>query len=522
MTYWEERSLQNELKSDKYSQNQSRLVTRFFGRAKKEMSAKIIEFYRKYADGEGITLQAAKKQLNDPKLLKTTLDEYYALANQLGDEYVKRQLNKIGLSRAISREEFLKLQLNMILSDTYIKYEDITASTLAKQFYDAYYKQKFDFQQFQGFGNNFNTLSINQIVAATTTNWSGKNYSERIWEQRQSLSRKVNRIITTGMITGRSNKEMRQQLEKEVDTSTYNARRLIRTESAYVAGKARLMGYEQNKTKQYQFIATLDLRTSDICRGLDNKIFDVKDATVGVNYPPMHPHCRSTTAPYVPDDILDGDDTRTARGADGETYKVPADMSYQDWYDKHIANDPEALVIEKSIKNIYADTKQFEKYKDVLGKDAPKTLEKFQQMKYTDIDGWKDFKAFTRYKRKFPESNKQYYNINKEIQSCVEQGFINKRIGIAVKPQPKKISDYGSHALKRMIERGFGTEDAQEFINSSAVAFSQAKNTKTAFYSKNGCSVIVNETNALETGWDKTDFNSGVEKIMKVVDKYVK
>ena len=58
-SYWEERSIQNELKADKYSQNQAKLITRFFNRAKKEMSAKVTELYKKYADKEGITLTAA-------------------------------------------------------------------------------------------------------------------------------------------------------------------------------------------------------------------------------------------------------------------------------------------------------------------------------------------------------------------------------------------------------------------------------------------------------------------------------
>jgi len=279
------------------------------------------------------------------------------------------------------------------------------------------------------------------------------------------------------------------------------------------------MGYKQNKTQQYQFIATLDLRTSDICRGLDNKIFDVKDAKAGVNYPPMHPHCRSTTAPYVPDDILDEADTRTARGADGKTYKVPADMSYQDWYNKHIADDSESVLVEKSIKNIYVDTKQFEKYKDVLGKDAPNTLEKFQQMKYTDIDGWEDFKAFTRYKRKFPESNKQYYNINKEIQSCIEQGFINKRIGIAVKPNKIIINVPDEHALERMSQRGFNMVNAQTYVNNAIVAFSQANDEKIAFYGDSGVSVVIKKNQILKTGWSSEYNDDSAKLILEVMHK---
>lgn len=196
---------------------------------------------------------------------------------------------------------------------------------------------------------------------------------------------------------------MRQQLEKEVDTSSYNARRLIRTESAYVAGQARAIGYEHNGTKKYEYVATLDLKTSEICRNLDGKVFFVKDKKVGVNYPPMHPHCRSTTAPYVPDseyDALhsDNENTRAARGADGNTYKVPSNMKYDDWYKKYVASDPKAVLTEKYMQNIYTDKKQFEKYKGLLGEDAPKTLEDFQNIKYNDSDLWKKYVSISRSK----------------------------------------------------------------------------------------------------------------------------
>lgn len=388
--YWIDRGVQNVKKADRYSQRQADLITRWFKRATKEMTDKINQFYQKYADSNGITVKEAKAALNDPKLLKTTLEEYYAIVDNYNDDpETKALLDKIGYARSISREEFLKLQLNTILSELYFKYDELTTDTLTKSFEETYYKEIFDYQQFIGIGSSFQRISTNQILAAVSTNWSGKNYSERIWgNQRASLARRVNRIVTTGMITGRSPKEMRQDLEKEMNTSTYNARRLIRTECNYVTGQARLRAYNENGTKQYQFLAVLDLRTSEVCKSLDLKVFDVNKAKVGVNMNPMHPHCRSTTVPYVPDEEFDEDETRVARGHDGEVYKVPANMKYEDWYKKYVKGNPEAELQETMLKHIYGDNAQFKKYKELLGKEMPKSLEDFQKLKYTDSEGW--------------------------------------------------------------------------------------------------------------------------------------
>ena len=46
-------------------------------------------------------------------------------------------------------------------------------------------------------------------------------------------------------------------------------------------------------------MAKIDKKTSKICHSLNSKVFKVKDMIFGVNAPPMHPWCRSTTVPHV-------------------------------------------------------------------------------------------------------------------------------------------------------------------------------------------------------------------------------
>ena len=73
---------------------------------------------------------------------------------------------------------------------------------------------------------------------------------------------------------------------------------------------------------EHQFIATLDSRTSAVCAGLDGKVFDIKDAKTGVNYPPLHPWCRSCTVEYDPDEWKDWE-------AIGQP--MPERMTYDQW-----------------------------------------------------------------------------------------------------------------------------------------------------------------------------------------------
>lgn len=394
LDYWEERALRNAEKTEKYANSQARLVTRWFKRAASEMNARILEFYKKYAESEKVSLHKAKQLLSDPRILATTMDEYKRLLAQSQHmPEAARRLAELALSRQIAREEFLKLQLELIQQSLFAEYEALTTETLAQTFEQTYYSENYEFQRYTGLGGVVTRLPINQIVAAVTTSWSGKSYSERIWTNRQSLARRVNRIITTGIISGRPQREMARELEREMDTSAYNARRLIRTEMSYVTGQAAMNSYLENGTEQYKFLATLDLLTSEVCRDLDGKIFDVTEAKVGVNFNPMHPHCRSRTVPYWPDEELDSENTRAARDEEGNTYRVPADMDYAEWHKKYVEGQPEPEFREKALRNIGRDLQQWESYKARLGRGCPKTLEDFQRLKYQNPDGWNDLKT---------------------------------------------------------------------------------------------------------------------------------
>ena len=87
----------------------------------------------------------------------------------------------------------------------------------------------------------------------------------------------------------------------------------------------------------YVFVATLDNRTSQICQELDGKKFKLSEAEEGVNYPPMHPYCRSTVRAYISDDV-EKSLKRRARDENGKNTVVD-NMSYSEWASKNVQED---------------------------------------------------------------------------------------------------------------------------------------------------------------------------------------
>lgn len=146
----------------------------------------------------------------------------------------------------------------------------------------------------------------------------------------------VSRLITgvkTGFVYGNTTR----QIVKEVvgaggfaDISERNAATVIRTVLNHVSNQARELTYERNKDiiTGYQWISTLDSRTSTICKGYDHQKYEIGKGPL----PPAHPNCRSTTIPLVDSDLdfLDEGATRASRGADGGE-PISADISYYEF-----------------------------------------------------------------------------------------------------------------------------------------------------------------------------------------------
>ena len=284
-----------------------------------------------------------------------------------------------------------RLQIIFELEEVY------TWSALRYAYEEEYYRGIFNIQQAVGHGAGTYYIAPDMVEMAISTAWSGASYSDRIWKRKKELRKNVEEILRKGMLMGHSNGRMTKQLAERMDVSLRQAGRLIRTETCYVANQATLQSYKELEVDEYEFLATLDLKTSAACRALDGKRYPRKKAQVGLNYPPMHPHCRSTTIPVL-EEIEGIEETRIAKDADGKYYKVPKSMKYEEWYEKYVKTDPRYVLEEKKIKNRYADEKQFVKYQEALGNHAPRTLEEFQEMKYNDVEKWNVLASHYRYK----------------------------------------------------------------------------------------------------------------------------
>ena len=295
----------------------------------------------------GISETEARKILNAAGD-KTALQNLRAAAQRVSDPEKRQALlsaiDSAGAYRyRITRLEQLNKDINAECRKLYQTENRHITSALKTVANDSYYHSIFNIQQETGLGFSFAKFSQRDVDRILRANWNGGSYSQRIWKDVSATAESMKKELLVSMLSGRSNEKTARIIQERFGVNAYCARRIVRTESAYVANAAQMSAYDEAGVEKYRFIATLDSKTSEVCADLDGKVFAAKDAKPGTNYPPMHPFCRSTTIAEFGEDTLAGMERR-ARDEDGNVVKVPADMTYDEWYRQFVEKEAPAAV----------------------------------------------------------------------------------------------------------------------------------------------------------------------------------
>jgi len=346
-------------------------IENLYRKAQRQIEGQIEAWYGRFADNNGITLTEAKRLLTKKELaeLKWDVQEYirYGQENAVSGQWVK-QLENASSRYHINRLESLRLQMQQSIEALFGNQLDGIDQTMRAIYKDGFYRTAFEVQKGFGVGWDFGTLDEKQIAKIINKPWAadGKNFSSRVWDNKQKLVNELNTTLTQGVVLGQDPQKTIDTIARKMNTSKNNAGRLVMTEQAFFSETAQHDSFGELGVELYEIVATLDSHTSEICQDMDGKKFKMSEWEVGATAPPFHVYCRSTTVPAF-DDEFDLIGERAARGEDGKTYYVPSTMTYKEWQKSFVDGDKSGL------KEITPD--------DTM-KDKPKTFkEKVQKVK---------------------------------------------------------------------------------------------------------------------------------------------
>lgn len=177
-----------------------------------------------------------------------------------------------------------------------------------------------------------NPHHVAQII---TQAWIGhENFIDRFTKDKDKTLKELEKIFKQGYLNNKSPQQMAQEYEKRLNVSKNNANCVVLTEMSNIQGQATADAYEEHGVEEYEILATLDKRTSNVCQRMDGQRFKTSERQVGKNYPPFHPRCRTTTTPVISRFSRSG---RWSKDEFGERYPVE-DMTYRQWSNKYLKN----------------------------------------------------------------------------------------------------------------------------------------------------------------------------------------
>lgn len=137
------------------------------------------------------------------------------------------------------------------------------------------------------------------LMSLLDSSFKTGSFSSNIWADKEALVKALESLVTQSILTGEHPVKLAAELKKKMDTTTYNATRIMRTEVSKIQADIQKKEYALYDVDKYEFIAENSSRTCRVCRNLNGRVFKTKDFESGINAQPMHPNCRCTTIPVV-------------------------------------------------------------------------------------------------------------------------------------------------------------------------------------------------------------------------------
>lgn len=220
------------------------------------------------------------------------------------------------------------------------------------------------------------------------------------WNRGLNIDQKsrLEREIKIGVSLGETNELLAARVARALGKSKRDAASIAVTAAGAIVSAVRQKFFEANADviKAYKYQATLDTRTSALCRAYDGLMWDANYEPIGHSYPFRQPrinthfNCRSTIIPVIKGaDELKNVPPATRSSMNGY---VPQDINFNDW----LKTQPKD-VIEKTLGAGRAELFLQGKItmRDLITQQG-RELNLTQLKKYRNLNEYSDIKTFSR------------------------------------------------------------------------------------------------------------------------------
>lgn len=357
-TYWSKRLQELDVSLSKDEKQLFSELSKYYEQEYAALDKEIAAYYAKYGEENVIAFRTLLLELPDAdkQLLLQNMDEFAKQYPEFADLLpVRESIYKLNRLEG--------LQTSIVLQQ--LKIGAIEQSKFREHFEKQALKYANYAAEQLGFGTNFYRIDSEMLQVVIGNPWcNGKDFSERIWANREALAQTLQNEIANGLIRGEDYKTMSRILQQKFEnTSQKQAERLVFTEDTYLSNEAKIRPFERNAAyTHYEYLCVEDHRTCETCRALSGQTFEISKRNAGLNFPPMHPWCRCTVMPVVED--LEMIKSRLTSGGRSGTINVenPLKIDMQFFGNRNL----QKMKSSQLIKSIKSWKHEIEEHKDKI------------------------------------------------------------------------------------------------------------------------------------------------------------
>lgn len=320
---WIERAKQRALDNAGQTDAYVREVMELYDETANQLETELNAMFQRYAGKNGLTEAEASALLTGSEYSRWRKSVEGYLQEAEGDSRALLELNTLAAKSRISRKERLLAGIYQSMITLSRDTEAGLSDLLGDLFRTNYYRGCYDIQSALKVGFEVAKVDEGLLQGILEHPWSGKNYSQALWENTDRLAALAKREVTLGFMSGASVQKMAKEIDDVMGKGRYAAERLVRTESSYFANQGEMASYQELGIKEYVFLGG----GCEVCQALNGHAFPLADGEPGINMPPMHPNCKCTIRAKAERELF-----RDREGAS----PLEGNVRFEEWKERYI------------------------------------------------------------------------------------------------------------------------------------------------------------------------------------------
>lgn len=382
-SYWQERFEQIEQAANNKAVRHNSKLEKKYRQAAAEIDAQINKWYNRIAKNNQMSISEARRLLtaNELKEFKWSVEQYidYGRQNALDQQWVK-ELENASAKFHINRLEAMKLEVRHQIEMAMANGQQDMFDVLGDVYKDSFYRSAFELQKGVGIGFDVAKLDDTTVSRVLSKPWAadGTNFSEKLWTNKKKLINTLDTELSRMVLLGDTPDRAVKTIKEAMNSSLFQAKRLVFTEQAYFATEAQKKAFNSLDVERFEVVSSADRKVCPVCAAKDKQNFPMIEFHIGITAPPFHPLCRCVTAPFFDDEFTS--QTRIVKDDAGEKYEIPATMNYGEWKKAFVdgGSKKEYRVINALP---FSKVKQQKALKDIVAEMPPKMQEALNDTK---------------------------------------------------------------------------------------------------------------------------------------------